>query len=354
MNTAAQTVNSSQRYRFGNNAGGEQILDIFNEIDDWWGMGVPALASELSRLNASRPLTVRIHSPGGSVTEGLGIRNLLRAWPGDLITVGVGFVASIASVILLAGKRVKMADNAYLMIHRPYGGVMGNADEMRQTADVLSSMDENLLDIYMEAIQSRGNSDTTRDQVFEMMKKETWMTAREAYDMGFIDEVITAEELPVSASAFKALAKYEHAPDAVFTHKKNDTNMNVLEQLRALLTPETTTAPPVAEVETQPTAEATQETVDQVEEARRVLEEAGYAVTMPGTEPAAEDSAELVNALAQLLAENKTLRTEAAKAKAVPSGGATTDKPAKAGQMTQREKAFDGFAQFVKRKIQTR
>jgi ATP-dependent Clp endopeptidase proteolytic subunit ClpP len=352
MNTAAQTVNSSHRYRFGANAGGEQILDIFNEIDDWWGVGVPALASELSRLNASRPLTVRIHSPGGSVTEGLGIRNLLRAWPGDLTTVGVGFVASIASVILLAGKRVKMADNAYLMIHRPYGGVMGNADEMRQTADVLSSMDENLLDIYTEAIQRRGNNATTREEVFEMMKKETWMTAREAYDLGFIDEVVTAEELPVSASAFKALAKYDHAPDAVFTHQKNDT-MNVLEQIRALLTPDAAT-PPVAEVET-PVAEVMPEaTIDPVEEARQLLEQAGYAVTMPEAEPTADEQAELVNALAQLQAEIKALRTQASKAKAAPSGGATTDKAAAPAARSEREKAFDGFAQFVKQKIQMR
>lgn len=352
MNTAAQPVISAHRYRFSNQAEAGQTLDIFNEIDDWWGIGVPALAYELSRLNTSQPLTVRIHSPGGSVTEGLGIRNLLRAYPGELTTVGVGFVASIASVILLAGKRVKMADNAYLMIHRPYGGVMGNADEMRQTADVLSSMDENILDIYMEAIANRGNTATTREEVFEMMKKETWMTAREALDLGFIDEVITAEELPVSASAFKALAQYQHTPESIFSQKHVE-DMNVIEQIRALLTPDTVT--PVAEV-TAPVADATPEVadVDPIEEAKRLLEQSGYAVTMPEEAPAADEQAELVNALAQVKAEIAELRKAAAQAKATPSGGSTTETPARPAAKTAREKQFDGFAQFVKSKITTR
>lgn len=351
MNTAAQPILSAQRYRFSNYAESGQTLDIFNEIDDWWGIGVPALAYELSKLNSSQPLTVRIHSPGGSVTEGLGIRNLLRAYPGDLTTVGVGFVASIASVILLAGKRVKMADNAYLMIHRPYGGVMGNADEMRQTADVLSSMDENLLDIYMEAIQSRGNSDTTREQVFEMMKKETWMTAKEALAMGFIDEIITAQELPVSASAFKALASYKHTPEGILSNQNTD-NMNLLEQIKALLVQDTPAVEPVAPVAEAVTEEAAP-AVDPIEAARLLLEQSGYTVATP-TPPTQEDDEAIAVAFAQLQNEIKALRTEVAKAKATPSGGATTEKTAAPAAKTKRDQAFDAFAQFTKNKILTR
>jgi len=353
MNIAAQPILSAHRYRFSNYAESGQTLDIFNEIDDWWGIGVPALAYELSRLNSSQPLTVRIHSPGGSVTEGLGIRNLLRAYPGELTTVGVGFVASIASVILLAGKRVKMADNAYLMIHRPYGGAMGNADEMRQTADVLSSMDDNILDIYMEAIQSRGNSDTTRDEVFEMMKKETWMTAKEALELGFIDEIITAQELPVSASAFKALASYKHTPEGILSNQNTD-DMNLLDQIKALLvqdtTPTTEPVAPVAEAETVEAAPA----VDPIEAARLLLEQSGYTVATPPPPATQEEDESIAVAFAQLQNEIKALRTEVAKAKATPSGGATTEKPAGHVAKTQRDKAFDAFAQFTKTKILTR
>ena len=350
MNIAAQPILSAQRYRFSNQLESGQTLDIFNEIDDWWGIGVPALAYELSQLNSSAPLTVRIHSPGGSVTEGLGIRNLLRAYPGELTTIGVGFVASIASVILLAGKRVKMADNAYLMIHRPYGGVMGNADEMRQTADVLSSMDENLLDIYMEAVQSRGNSDTTRDEVFEMMKKETWMTAREALDMGFIDEVVGADQLPVAASSFNALAQYQNTPQAIFSQQTTD-DMSLIDQIKALLAPEQAaeTVVPVAEAEQ--TAEVQAPEVDPIEAARLLLEQQGFTVALPET--AKQDDEAVATAFAQLTAEIKALRVQAAQAKATPSGGAVTAQPT-VPKATQRDKAFEGFAQFTKQKIQTR
>lgn len=348
MNAAIQPT--SERYRFSNYAETGQTLDIFNEIDDWWGFGVHTLAYELSKLNSANPLTVRIHSPGGSVTEGIAIRNLLRAYPGELTTVGVGFVASIASVILLAGKRVKMSDNAYLMIHRPYGGVMGNADEMRQTADVLSSMDENILDMYMDAITSRGKEGTTREQVFEMMKKETWMTAREALDMGFIDEVVGADQLPVAASSFKALAKYQNTPQAIFSQQTID-DMNLIDQIKALLAPEPAaeTTAPVAEAET--TTEVQAPEVDPIEAARLLLEQQGFTVAKPET--AKQDDEAVAAAFAQLSAEIKALRVQAAQAKATPSGGAVTAQPT-APKKTQRDQAFDVFAQFTKQKIQTR
>ena len=110
---------------------------------------------------------------------------------------------------------------------------------------------------------------------------------------------------------------------------------------------------------TDPVAEATPEpeapTVDPVEAARKVLEEAGYSVAIPEP-PAREDdgTAEIAVALASLKAELQALRTEAAKAKATPSGGATTEKPATPQARNEKEKAFDGFAQLVKRKISTR
>lgn len=348
MNAAIQPT--SERYRFSNYADTGQTLDIFNEIDDWWGFGVHTLAYELSKLNSANPLTVRIHSPGGSVTEGIAIRNLLRAYPGELTTVGVGFVASIASVILLAGKRVKMSDNAYLMIHRPYGGVMGNADEMRQTADVLSSMDENILDMYMDAITSRGKEGTTREEVFEMMKKETWMTAREALDMGFIDEVVGADQLPVAASSFKALAKYQNTPQAIFSTQTNN-DMTLIEQIKALLAPEPAaeTVAPVAEAET--TTEVQAPEVDPIEAARLLLEQQGFTVAKPET--AKQDDEAVAAAFAQLTAEIKALRVQAAQAKATPSGGAVTAQPT-VPKASQRDKAFEGFAQFTKQKIQTR
>lgn len=364
--------NITNRYKFSALATDGVTLDIFNEIDSYWGYGVPALSYELSKINPATPLTVRIHSPGGSVTEGLALRNLLRAHPGGVTTVGVGFVASIASVVMLAGSRVIMADTAYLMIHRPYGVMEGNADEMQQTAGILSSMDNTLLDIYMEEINKRGNrSGVTREEVFEMMKRETWLTAEQAYNLGFIDEIQRDLPTGLTAPTFEALAKYSNTPKNLITNKDEmSKSKSLMERLRALLTEEEIStmtpdelmeaAPDVAET-TEAAIESTG--LDPVMAAIALLEENGYTVTAPDATPAdapaeaeaeyMEKEKEMAEALAMLTAEIKALKVAAAKAKAAPSGGAVaTPIPAKA--KTRNAEAFDGFAAIVQQKIRTR
>lgn len=344
---------AEKRYKFSAMTAPEVTLDIFDQIDDWWGYGVPTLAYELSKLNASQALTVRIHSPGGSVTEGLGIRNLLRAYPGDLTTVGVGFVASIASIILLAGKKVKMSDNAYLMIHRPYGAIMGNADEMKRTAATLENMDENLLDIYVEAIESRGKGgEGTREKIWEYMVNETWFTAREALELGFIDEVIGAEEIPVSAQAFQALAQFQRVPSELI-NKKQDMSKSILDQVRALLNG---AQEPAAEAAHEPTAESAAPAptapveIDPLEAARKLLEENGYTIQ----QAAPQEDTEAVALMQALAEEVKALRKQVNSAKATPSGGSTDDGKTAKRPATARDAAYNSFAEFVKSKMQTR
>lgn len=362
---------TNNRYRFANLAGKGNQLDIFNEIDSFWGYGVHSLTYELSNLNQSLPLTVRIHSPGGSVTEGIAIRNLLRAYPGEVNTVGVGFVASIASVILLAGTKVQMDDGAYLMIHRPYGYQEGDADTMASTATTLRSMDNTLLDIYIDAIEKRGNpSQLTREQVFEMMKAETWMTAKDALAFGFIDSITNEQGLEVSPTAFKAVAQYQKTPESIINQSKTEMKKtSFFEKLKALLTEEevmTMTPEELAEIpaevaETASVAIEEETGLDPVMAAIALLEEAGYTVTAPEAamdeekekaEMTEDEMAAVASAIASLKKEIKALKVEAAKAKAAPSGG---NVPAKQVEKKSAKAAqFDSFALMVKSKIMQR
>lgn len=156
-------------------------IDIFGEIGDWWGYGVREMAFDLSQLPPSKPLTIRIHSPGGMVTEGLALRNLLKGHSGPVTTQGIGFVASIASVVLLAGNRVQMAENSFLMIHRPFMLAQGDSEDLRSGAALLDQMEENLVNIYVSAIQKNGkDNEQTRGQVKEWLAQETWFTAQQA------------------------------------------------------------------------------------------------------------------------------------------------------------------------------
>ena len=357
----------NNRYRFYALTGEGNQLDIFNEIDSFWGYGVPALSYELSTLNQSLPLTVRIHSPGGSVTEGLAISNLLRAYPGEVTTVGVGFVASIASVILLAGNQVEMDKDSYLMIHRPYGMQEGDADVMASTATTLRSMDETLLDIYMAAIEKRGNpSQLTREQVFEMMKVETWMDAAAAKAYGFIDAIRTETGLAVSPAAFTAVAKYTRTPDAIFNQQKKEMSKTTFfDKLRALLTeeevstmtPEELAAIPAEVAETAAVVIQEETGLDPIMAAIALLEESGYTVTAPEAamdekekaEMTEDEMAAVASAIASLKKEIKALKAEVLKAKATPSGGNVPEK--KVEKKSAKQEQFDGFAQMVKSKI---
>jgi len=204
-------------------------IDIFGEIDDWWGFGVRDMAYQLSQ-HKGKKLTLNIHSPGGSVTEGVGIANLIRAHEGETTAVGIGFVASIASIILLAADNAHMAENAFLMIHNPWTFAAGESEDLRHTADVLDKMRDNLAGVYASKMQSNGNA-ITLDQVKALMDNETWYTAQEAKAAGLIDSVTNAIDIAESPADAKnqieALAKYKNTPQAladsltIFSNTKN-------------------------------------------------------------------------------------------------------------------------------------
>ena len=163
-------------------------IDQIGEIWSQWDV-----VTLRDRLNQCEDVTMLIHSPGGSVTDGLAMFSLLQmhAKSYRVETLGIGLVASMASILLQAaskGKR-KMAKSSMLMIHNPWAWTMGDADEMRRNADILESFQTVLLDIYVEAVAKSGKK-TTREQIEKMMKDETWMTPDEALELGFIDEVV--------------------------------------------------------------------------------------------------------------------------------------------------------------------
>lgn len=230
MSTQIHTLQTQGAKRYAFKAQGEEAatIDIFGEIDDWWGYGVREMAYNLSQ-NKKKKLTINIHSPGGSVTEGIGIANLLKAHDAEVTTNGIGFVASIASVILLAGDKVQMARNAWLMIHNPWGLAMGDSEEMKRTAETLAKMEDQLAGLYLNAIESRGK-ESSIDELKQMMRDETWMTADEAKAKGFIDDVVDRVEVSDSTNDEKEIEgmaammnKFSNVPQALaaqFTNKK--------------------------------------------------------------------------------------------------------------------------------------
>lgn len=184
--------------------------------DFWTGEGRTAktFQKELAAITASQ-IDLHINSPGGEVFEGITIYNLLKQHQARVTTYIDGLAASIASVIALAGERIVMAENGLFMVHRASGLTMGTASDMRQMADLLEKIDGSIMKTYTN---KTGKAD---DEVFLMMDAETWMTAEEAKDFGFVDEIGAKMDLAACAKFAPAMAKlgFKKIPDTIAAGK---------------------------------------------------------------------------------------------------------------------------------------
>lgn len=228
-----------KKYSIKNLLNGNAEIDIFGDINSWWGYNLNQLRYELSAIQ-SNELTVNISTYGGDVFEALAIGGVLESLQKNVTTIGYGIVASAGTVILLSGKNRKMAKNAFFMIHNPTAMAGGEASEMRKTADLLDKIQSQLVDIYVTAIEKSGklidgDREATAKKVTKWVENETWFTADEALQYGFIDEITEPVEFitPTNAAEFKnKIAAYKKVP-AQITNKlsemenpKENTNTN--------------------------------------------------------------------------------------------------------------------------------
>lgn len=132
--------------------------------------------AEFLNKNDDKDVTIFLNSPGGIVTEGLEVYNLLRASGRNITTVLTGMAASMGSIIFLAGdKRIAMTGSLY-MVHKPSGLVWGNADEMHKEIEVLDKMQDSAEAIYRER--------TGIENFHEYMDRESWFDTKEMKELG--------------------------------------------------------------------------------------------------------------------------------------------------------------------------
>jgi ATP-dependent Clp endopeptidase proteolytic subunit ClpP len=179
----------------------EAEIVIFDEIG-FFGITAKDFLDDLKALGDVRAITLRINSPGGGVFDGNAIFNAMKRHPANVTVFVDGLAASIASVIAMAGDRVVMPENAMMMIHDPFGLVVGTSEEMARMADTLDKLKAGLVAAY------RGKTGLPDDEIAALMSDETWMTAAEAVEKGFADEV----EAPVQVAASFDLRKFKHPP----------------------------------------------------------------------------------------------------------------------------------------------
>ena len=163
----------------------ERILVLGQEVDDEI---CNRLCGELLLLAAEDPrrdITLYINSPGGSVTAGMALYDMMQFVPCDVATVAMGFAASMGQLLLCAGtpgKRYALP-NARIVMHQPLGGIGGSASDIQIQAENLLYTKRRLAELIAQHTGQpleRIQTDSDRDR---------WFTAQEALDYGFVDHM---------------------------------------------------------------------------------------------------------------------------------------------------------------------
>ncbi|AQS40199.1 ATP-dependent Clp protease proteolytic subunit ClpP [Shewanella psychrophila] len=186
---------------------GHVELMIYDEIGGW-GITAKQFAQDLQALGKVSSITARIHSPGGDVFEGMAIYNIIKGHPAQKVCHIDGLAASMASVIAMAFDEVIMPENAMMMVHKPWGGTLGDADDMRKYADLLDKVESNLVGAYA---QKTGLSD---DDLHNLLASETWLTGSEAVEKGFADTLTDPLQMAASLSS-KRMKDFTNMPEAL-------------------------------------------------------------------------------------------------------------------------------------------
>ena len=170
----------------------ERIIFLGTQVDDYSANTIQAQLLYLDSVDPGKDISIYINSPGGSVTAGLGIYDTMQFISSDVATLCTGMAASMAAVLLVAGKEGKRSalKHSRVMIHQPLGGVQGQASDIEIEAREIQKFKKELYTIISE------HSHQPFDKVWNDSDRNYWMTSEEAKEYGMIDEVLMRK--PVS------------------------------------------------------------------------------------------------------------------------------------------------------------
>lgn len=187
-------------------------VEIFlYDVIGGWGITAQQFVSECKEAGVfeASAVDLHIHSPGGDVMQGFAIFNTLSRLKAKLDIWVDGVAASMASMIVcLPGATVHMPENAWLMVHKPWGGIAGDSDDMRDYAAWLDRNEALMLSAYMN------KTGLGQEELEAMLKAETWLNGAEAVEKGFADTL--EPELQAAACVNQnKLKDYQNMPEQI-------------------------------------------------------------------------------------------------------------------------------------------
>ena len=168
----------------------DRIIFLGTQIDDYAANTLQAQLLYLDSVDNGKDISIYINSPGGSVTAGLGIYDTMQFIGSDVATLCTGMAASMAAVLLVAGKEGKRSalPHSRVMIHQPLGGVQGQASDIEIEAQEIIKFKKELYTIISK------HSHTPYEKVWQDSDRNFWMTAAEAKEYGMIDQVLERKD----------------------------------------------------------------------------------------------------------------------------------------------------------------
>ncbi len=177
-------------------------IKIHGEIGGWWdGISAKEVMAKLASVPEGEDINVSIHSTGGDMMDGLAIYNALKMHDSKVAVTIAGLAASSASVIAMAGDEIKIPENAYIMIHNPWGYVSGESKDFEEAASLFKQFEETCARVYA------GRSGKDVDEIQSMLDESTWLDGAQAVEMGFADTVVDAVKIAALARMPKCLAE---------------------------------------------------------------------------------------------------------------------------------------------------
>ena len=210
----------------------DATIYIYDMIDADWGVGAKDVIAMLAEVAGVETLNIRINSPGGDVMESRAIMAAIQRHEGKTVAHVDALAASAATSIALACDEVVMSDSGLFMIHNASAFAWGDKSALRDTADLLEKVEVSIVNDY--------TSKTGKDpaEIAALMDAETWMTAQEALDNGFVDRITktgkakNAWNLSAFANA-PSIPEAEPEPEpAPVNDGTTDTNRNKLRLLQ--------------------------------------------------------------------------------------------------------------------------
>ncbi|MDA1797689.1 head maturation protease, ClpP-related [Bacillus cereus group sp. BY8-1LC] len=219
-------LNLKRDIRFEAKGENEYKLTVYGSIGGWFSENnAEAVRRKIQDVKAEK-IHVHINSGGGSAFDGVAICNQLKQHSAEIIVHIDGWAASAASVIAMAGDKIIMPSNTMMMIHQASTFEYGNADLFEKTARDLRKIDSALATSYKKRFVG------TDEELKQLLKDETWLTAEEAVALGLADEIADEIEIDDTQEDEEVEVVENFKEDLVAKYMKQPNNQNPKEPIQ--------------------------------------------------------------------------------------------------------------------------